>query len=136
MLMVGGAAVNFHGYQRFSSDIDFWIDTSKSNFNSLIKTLNDMGYVIKEFPEDVLKKKKNISLKLSEDLNLELITNFSAKINFDEAWKKGVNAMLLDENSATYKVISLEDLILSKMLAGRPKDILDVQELQNIQKNK
>jgi hypothetical protein len=26
MLLVGGGAVNFHGYQRHSADIDFWIE--------------------------------------------------------------------------------------------------------------
>ena len=25
MLLVGGGAVNFHGYQRHSADVDFWI---------------------------------------------------------------------------------------------------------------
>lgn len=34
MLMVGGAAVNFHGYQRHSADVDFWIDTSSENFSN------------------------------------------------------------------------------------------------------
>ena len=31
MLMVGGGAVNFYGYQRHSADVDFWIDTTPSN---------------------------------------------------------------------------------------------------------
>ena len=26
MVMVGGGAVNFHGYQRHSADVDFWLD--------------------------------------------------------------------------------------------------------------
>jgi len=29
MLMIEGAAVNFHGYQRHSADVDFWIDTTE-----------------------------------------------------------------------------------------------------------
>jgi len=28
MLLVGGGAVNFHGYQRHSADVDFWIGKS------------------------------------------------------------------------------------------------------------
>ena len=28
-LMVGGGAVNFHGYQRHSADVDFWIETTR-----------------------------------------------------------------------------------------------------------
>ena len=31
MLLVGGGAVNFHGYQRHSADVDFWFDTTKKN---------------------------------------------------------------------------------------------------------
>ncbi len=26
MIMVGGGAVNFYGYQRHSADVDFWIE--------------------------------------------------------------------------------------------------------------
>jgi hypothetical protein len=31
MILVGGGAVNFHGYQRHSADIDFWIDLTEPN---------------------------------------------------------------------------------------------------------
>jgi hypothetical protein len=31
MILVGGGAVNFHGFQRHSADIDFWIDVSEEN---------------------------------------------------------------------------------------------------------
>jgi hypothetical protein len=31
MLLVGGGAVNFHGYQRHSADIDFWINPTAEN---------------------------------------------------------------------------------------------------------
>lgn len=34
MLMIGGGAVNFHGYQRHSADVDFWIETSEENFKN------------------------------------------------------------------------------------------------------
>ena len=43
MLMVGGGAVNFYGYQRHSADVDFWIDTTPSNLVALReahKTIN------------------------------------------------------------------------------------------------
>lgn len=41
--MVGGGAVNFHGYQRHSADIDFWIETTQENFNKLVRVFNEMG---------------------------------------------------------------------------------------------
>ena len=36
MIMVGGGAVNFHGYQRHSADVDFWIETTRAEYFSEI----------------------------------------------------------------------------------------------------
>lgn len=55
--MVGGATVNFHGYQRHhSADVDFWIDTSAENFKKLIAVFKEMNYDIDDFPEAVKKQ--------------------------------------------------------------------------------
>lgn len=35
-ILVGGGAVNFHGYKRHSADVDFLIDAAKDNFDNLI----------------------------------------------------------------------------------------------------
>ena len=43
MILVGGGAVNFHGYQRHSADVDFWIDLSPENIVNLISALQDLG---------------------------------------------------------------------------------------------
>jgi hypothetical protein len=34
-----------------------------------------------------------------------------------------------------WNIISFDDLVSSKIKSGRPKDLLDVQELQRINKN-
>lgn len=132
MLMVGGAAVNFHGYQRHSADVDFWIDTSAENFRKLIAVFQEMDYAIEDFPETVKKKKQNISVKFSPvDLDLELITNFSVNKSFDEAYMQSETVSLERSNKLLiWHVISLEDLIISKIKAGRPKDLLDIEQLQ------
>ena len=134
MLMVGGGAVQFHGYNRNSFDIDFWIKPSSENFDKLLLVFKDMGYEIIDFPNAVREQKQNISIKFAPlDLDLELITNFSVDKSFDEAY---ANAQILKSNitKAKSRVLSLEDLIISKVKAGRPKDLLDIQELQKIHK--
>lgn len=133
MLMVGGAAVNFHGYQRHSADVDFWIDTREENFNKLLQVFNEMGYEIDDFPNSVKQKRQNISVKFSPiDLNLELITNFSINKSFDEAYEHAEIAIVEDNPILKWHVISFNDLITSKVKAGRPKDLLDIQELKRI----
>ena len=135
MIMVGGGAVNFHGYQRHSADVDFWIETTESNFDKLIKVFGEMGYEIKKFPKDVKNQLQNISIKFSPiDLNLELITNFSSTKSFDEAYKNSDLAEIQGDIDLKWRVLSYKDLIDSKIRANRPKDLLDIQQLQEIRK--
>lgn len=137
MLMVGGGAVNFHGYQRHSADVDFWIDTTEKNLQKLLKVFNEMGYEIKDFPQEVKDQLQNISVKLSPaDLNIELITRFSVNKSFDEAYRASELVTIEGQEEKfeilSWNVLSLEDLITSKIKSGRPKDLLDIQELKSI----
>lgn len=136
MIMVGGGAVNFHGYQRHSADVDFWIDFSLENLNKLLNVFNEMGYEINEFPESVKRAEQNISIKFSPyDLNLELITKFSVNKTFEEAFKDA-ELVIIDTNKVLkWKVLSYDDLITSKIKSGRPKDLLDIMELKKIKDN-
>ena len=136
MLMVGGSAVNFHGYNRHSADVDFWIESTEENFKRLIATFNEMGYEIDDFPEAVKNQEQNISIKFSPiDLNLELITNFSVNKSFEEAYNDSEKVVVNDKPFLRWNVLSYEDLITSKIKANRPKDLLDIQQLREI-KNK
>lgn len=136
MIMVGGGAVNFHGYQRHSADVDFWIDSTKENFNKLIQVFRAMGYDINDFPNEVRRQEQNISIKFSPvGLDVELITNFSINKTFDEALNDSEQVTFKsDKTTYRWNVLSLEDLIASKIKAGRNKDLLDVQELKRINK--
>jgi hypothetical protein len=135
MLMVGGGAVNFHGYQRHSADVDFWIETTEDNFRKLALAFNEMGYEITDFPENVKRQEQNISIKFSPaDLDLELITKFSVNKTFDEAYKDSEEVTVNDKTFLKWNVLSLEDLITSKVKANRAKDLLDIQQLREINK--
>lgn len=135
MLMVGGGAVNFHGFQRHSADVDFWLDTSKENMDKLILVLQKMGYELNDFPENVKAQEQNISLKFSPtSISIELITRFSVNRSFDEAYIESEIVQVNGQPFLKWHVLNLDDLIISKVKAGRPKDLLDIQELQRINK--
>ena len=40
-LVVGGYALAFHGYPRYTKDIDIWVWIEKENAVNIIKTLNE-----------------------------------------------------------------------------------------------
>jgi Nucleotidyltransferase of unknown function (DUF6036) len=132
MLMVGGGAVNFHGYQRHSADVDFWIDVTPENLSKLLIVLNVMGYKLERFPKEVQQSLQNISLKFSPVIEIELITRFNPGKSFDEAFKEAISAFIEGIPTLKYHVLSYNDLINSKLKAGRPKDLLDIQELRRI----
>ena len=133
MIMVGGGAVNFHGYQRHSADVDFWIDTTEENFKKLAIVFNEMGYEITDFPNNVKQQLQNISVKFSpSNVDLELITKFSSGKSFDEAYNRSKVAVVEGKKFLKWNVLSYEDLIDSKIKASRPKDLLDVSQLQKI----
>ena len=133
MIMVGGGAVNLHGYQRHSADVDFWIDTTEENFKNLVIVFNEMGYEITDFPDDVKQQLQNISVKFSpSNIDLELITKFSSDITFEGAYNRSTVAVVEGKNFLQWNVLSYEDLIDSKIKARRPKDLLDISQLQKI----
>ena len=134
LILVGGSAVNFHGYQRHSADVDFWLDIHPNNLENLRLALADLGYNLGQWPPKILKGQQNISLKLSpqSDLELELITSFNPGKTFEEAYADSVQVK--GKNIRKYQVLSFDDLIASKIKSARPKDLLDVQELKRINK--
>lgn len=133
MILVGGGAVNFHGYQRHSADVDFWIDTKQENLNRLIKVFSDMDFDITSVPEKVKNQEQNISIKFSPvGLDLELITKFEIGKSFDEAYEDAEEVEVKDNPLRRWRVLNLDDLITSKERAARPKDLLDIMELKKI----
>ncbi len=136
MLLVGGGAVNFHGYQRYSNDLDFWLETTSKNFQKLVLVFKAMDYQIEDFPEEVKEGRQNISVKFAPlGLNLELITNFSAGESFEDAYKVSKIASRNEGSKLNWRVLSYEHLIASKIKSGRPKDLSDVHELQRRKKD-
>lgn len=134
MILVGGNAVNYYGYKRHSADIDFWVDNKAKNLENLLKALKQLAYEISDFPPEVKNGDQNISLKFSPDLEIELITRFNPGKTFNEAFIDSVEFIAVGQKLLKWNILSFQDLINSKIKSGRPKDLLDVQELQRIRK--
>ena len=74
-IMVGGFATNFHGYSRFTADIDLWLEDSLDNRISFKNAMKMMG--IGDFKE--LETMEFIpgwtSLMLGSGMELDIMTN-------------------------------------------------------------
>lgn len=131
-IVVGGYAVNYHGYRRTTGDIDIWIKPSNGNSKTqLLIALKNLGIT-----EDKLQKLSQIDFTLptvfvdgKEPYKIDFMTRISG-VNFDDAWDKKIIAEL---DGLKIPFIHLHHLILSKISNNRTKDKLDVEELQKIQ---
>ncbi len=130
IILVGGAAVNHHGYRRHSADVDLWIEPAPENFAKLLTVLKAMGYEVDALPAQVLAAEQNITIKISPAQEIELITRFNPGRTFDEAWARCEFAETDGVPLARYRVLGLDDLIASKLRSARAKDLLDVHELK------
>ncbi len=133
MILIGGGAVNFHGVQRHSADIDFWIETTTENLENLSKALKQLGYDFDTFPDEVIEQKQNISIHISPVFKIELITYMNFGFSFQQVWDKSVESKIEKQKVIKFRVLSFEDLITSKLKAGRPKDMYDVLSLREIE---
>jgi predicted nucleotidyltransferase component of viral defense system len=132
MILVGGGAVNFHGVQRHSADIDFWVETTTDNLKNLANALKQLGYDFEAFPDEVIEQKQNISIHISPVFKIELITYLNFGLSFQQVWEKSVESRIEKQKAIKLRVLSFEDLITSKLKAGRPKDMYDVLSLREI----
>jgi acetolactate synthase regulatory subunit len=130
VILVGGAAVNHHGYKRHSADVDLWIEPSEENFSRLLRVLQRIGYSIDEIPAQVRAAEQNVSIKVSPQQEIELITRFDPGCTFEEAWGRCALVPISGYELPRYRVMAVDDLIESKLKAARPKDLLDVIELR------
>ena len=47
-LIIGGVAVNIHGFPRATGDPDIWYNPTKENFKKLLEAIRDFGLDIME----------------------------------------------------------------------------------------
>ncbi len=133
-LTIGGFAVNIYGYGRNTGDIDIYIEDTIENRENLRVALKKAG--IGDFEN--IKTMQFIpgwtDISLNFDLRLDLMTSVKGLENstFNELLEK---AYIAEISGIPVYFLDYENLIKAKKATNRPKDILDIEELEKINKN-
>jgi len=142
-VLVGGIAVNFHGYARLTMDMDILADMTDDNLKKIITILKKMGYRVKQ-PVDPMgianskirhdwihnKNMKAFNFYKEQDFK-QVDILIAAPISYKEAKK---NAVKEEIDDMIISVISLNDLIKMKKDTGREQDKKDVEQLRIIKR--
>jgi len=124
-LLVGGHAVAFHGWPRFTKDIDFWIRPTVENAGRVLKALADFGFDQVNLGEkDFTTPGKIVQLGVPPN-RIDLVTSIDG-VEFDQAWRRRVET---EYTGTRLLVIHRDDLIANKKATGRDQDTLDLKAL-------
>jgi predicted nucleotidyltransferase len=132
-IMVGGFAVNMQGYSRATDDSDLWLKDDLLNRQNLRKAFEELGYG--DYPS--LETMEFIpgwtNFYIGEGLVLDIMTSIKSIENqsFDECLAKSTKA---DLDGTIVPFLHINDLIANKKAVFRPKDQIDVLELEKILK--
>jgi hypothetical protein len=132
-MIVGGYAVNFHGFSRNTVDIDLVIKFNLVNLKKIEKLLHEMGMIsrlpidalsIYKFREEYIKNRNLIAWNFykEDDPTSQVDILITHDIGDFKSEKFRVGEFV-------FKVISKEDLIKMKRESGREKDLIDIREL-------
>lgn len=138
-LVVGGVAVNLHGYVRFTGDLDVLLLLDDQNLKKMDKVMKKLKYS-ERLPVSImelqdhkqvknwLKEKgmKAFSFNPPKDNPLQLDIVIEESLKFDEIFPKRITKKI---SNVSIPVISIQDLIKMKKKSGRQQDLVDLENL-------
>ncbi|MFO0914470.1 MAG: DUF6036 family nucleotidyltransferase [Pirellulales bacterium] len=129
--ILGGLAVRVYAIPRFTSDIDLMIAIERGDIPRLWQSLESAGCEIREpFRSGWLGEVGGLPLvRASMPVRNGWIEVdiFLAECSFQRSIMD--RRKLIDTPAGQMAFASPEDLVLLKLIAGRPKDLLDVQDI-------
>jgi hypothetical protein len=141
-VVVGGVAVNLHGYQRFTKDVDLVIELIPNQTLRVLEALQSLGFrpnipvKVTDFANaDIrnswVREKGMMVFQMFSDTSRVTVDIFAQyPIAFDELYAESTSVAL---PGAALRIASIQHLMQMKREAGRPQDMLDIEKLETIQ---
>lgn len=129
--IMGGIAVRAHGIPRPTYDVDFTLAVPRDRLGALFQAIADRGYTVPDQYSngwvDTVGGMPLVKVKLYIDGRAIDADIFIAETPFQlEVIDRRISA---EVGGLTVNLISAEDLILFKLVAARPRDMIDVQDV-------
>ena len=131
-LVVGGYAVGFHGYPRYTGDLDIWIKISETNASNMMTVVKEFGVGVKGLSkDDFLRESPLAGVHFgNEPLRIDILNSIDG-VSFDECYPNKENKTF---GGVKIDYINFNDLKKNKLSSGRSKDITDVEEIEKRKK--
>ncbi|HEV7174926.1 MAG TPA: nucleotidyl transferase AbiEii/AbiGii toxin family protein [Solirubrobacteraceae bacterium] len=137
-VVVGGIAVIAHGSARVTRDLDICYATDQANLDALGAAMVELGARLRGVPDPVpfvpdgrtLRRTQILTLA-TDDGWIDLLAAPSGAPPYAQLRDRADRVIIGD---VAIRVAALDDLEAMKRAAGRPRDLLDVEELEAIRR--
>ena len=124
-VVVGGVAVNAHGFIRNTTDLDIYLRPSEDNAAAVFRALAALSVPLEgKDPTDLLIDYAHFQMQ-TPDGRIDFLTSIGG-MPFEQVWSGRVDEEI---EGVLIHFISKQDLIENKLQVGRTRDLLDVEEL-------
>jgi hypothetical protein len=125
-LVVGAFAVAYHGFPRYTADLDLLVRPTGENADRVLRALSEFGFGKGGIQAADLRSPGMVIQLGVQPNRIDLLTAISG-VSFEEAWATRSKAEL--EGIATH-FIGRGALLRNKEQTGRAKDLGDAEELR------
>jgi len=132
-LIIGAHAVAAHGHPRNTGDMDLLVRPSPENAERLWNALIEFGAPLKEFTREYFTKAGHVAQFGVPPLRIDFTTSLTGIKDFDQAWQ---NHIVVHLDGMALPVLGKAEVIRNKRASGRPKDLADVDALEDKPSNK
>lgn len=124
-LVVGGHAVAFHGHPRYTKDLDVWVLLDKTNARKIVAALHQFGFAsLGLTTKDFLEPNTTIQLGYPPS-RIDILIGLEG-MEFEQCFGERIETTI---DGLKVNFIGLESLRRAKQLAGRPRDLDDLDQL-------
>ena len=142
-LVAGGLAVNAYGYLRYTKDVDIVLNLVTDNILKAFKALAGLGYkpnvpvTAEQFTDPAQREQwirekgmKVLQLWCDEHRETPIDIFVEEPFDFETEYANALTKPLYEEIEVRF--VSADALIKMKLDAGRPQDIIDIDQLRMI----
>ncbi len=125
-VIVGGHAVAYHGYPRYTGDIDFLVRPTPENAERVRSVLVAFGFPSTMVENEDFTAPRKVFQIGKPPNRIDVLTSISG-VEYDEVHATRISSTL---GELPVHFIGRSELLRNKKAAGRTKDMLDVAELE------
>ena len=124
-VVIGGYAVAYHGYVRYTGDLDIFVELSVNNAAKLVSALREFGFAMPQLKPALFLRRGRIVRLGYEPMRLEILNEIDG-VSFEECYRHRRRSRV---GNLTVNFIALPQLLRNKRASGRLKDLADVEAL-------